>query len=730
MGRFGTVVRAVLAPLAMMVIAGLAGCSSSNPVKVANYPVPASISITPSPYLSLELGTNQAFTATIEDSAKANITEPVTYISSNSGVVTVAANGLACAGSWDSLSSPQICTPGAIGVAQVTAVAKGVSSAPTTVYVHQHIDKIVISTVTTVPPAPPTPCLSVGQTIEYQASAFSRGIDITSTVGIFTWQALTSSVAALSTTATGLLQGQLQITAKVPGVTPIFASVGTANSVPVNFTTCAVQSITLTATGASSSSTTITPTVIDTLGTVIGNTSLNVPLTWSSSESASASVSSSGVASATAGGGGATIIASCTPPSCNIGFLPSKPIYPENVVQVIANNTGTTQSQAGTVYATSSACGTIDTCVSTIVPVTVPANTVGSFVTLPATPNSLVFDHQGAKAYLGTDSGQLGTKGLMVLTASSNSVNEFTSTPGKVLAVSPNGLNVIVSDTTDVPNQVYVFNTVTNTNVALSISGATAADFSPDSLKAYIVAGSTLYVYSLLDALQTIALTASANDVSFLSEGAFAYLAGGDLSGLAVYRTCDNADVTDPGKPSIPAPSLIKTLPGQAALVVHGVPPDTNNTFHVLALDPPNIDIISVNTTPQGCVPTVSDGPITSFNLGHGNFTASQMIVSQDGAAAYVVSPDLNSIVAFNIRGQTVSPIGLIGDAVALQASLTPSGAFLYVGANDGTIHVLQTATLSDLQQIAFPVDQSLCQNNAGLPFGITCNADLIVVKP
>ncbi|MGA8154498.1 MAG: hypothetical protein WB952_26370 [Terriglobales bacterium] len=725
MGRFGAVVPAILAPLTMILLAGLAGCSGGNPVATVNFPVPASISLTPSPDSSLELGTNQAFSATLENASKGTITEPVTYVSSNPSVVTVAANGLACAGSWDSLSSPQICTPGATGVAEVRAVAQGVSSPATTVYVHQHIDKIVISTIPTIPPSPTTPCLSVGQTIEYQAHAFSNGSDITSTVGVFTWQDVNLGVASLSTTATGLQQGQVQLTAMVPGVTPVFATVGGANSIPVKFTTCAVQSITLAVTGATSSSTTITPTVIDTLGATI----TGVPLTWSSSQSASASVSASGLASTTTGNGGATIIASCTPPACNIGFLPAKPIYPENVVQIIANNTGT-QSQSATVYATSTACGNIDTCVSAIVPLTVPANTFGNFVPLPATPNSLVFDRQGAKAYLGTDSGRLGSQGLMVLDAGSNSVTQFTSTPGKVLAVSPNGLKVIVSDTTDDPNQVFVFDTTSNTNVALRISGATAADFSPDSLKAYIVAGSTLYVYSQLDALQTIPLTAPAKDVSFLSEGAFAYLAGGDLSGVAVRRTCDNADVTDPGKPSIPAPSLIKTLPGQADLAVHGVPPDTNDTFHVLALDPPDIDIISVNTTPQGCVPTVSDGPITSFNLGHGDFVAKQMIVSQDGSAAYVVSPELNSIVVFNIRGQTVSPIGLIGEAVALQASLTPNGSFLYVGANDGTIHALQIATLSDLQQIAFPTNQSLCQDNAGQPFAITCNADLVAVKP
>src|SRR5271170_2727597 len=118
MGRFGAVVPAVLASLIMILLAGLAGCGSSNAIRTVTYPVPATISITPSPYTSLELGTNQAFNVTIEDSAKANVTEPVTYVSSNPGVVTVAANGLACGGSWDSLSSPQICTPGTTGVAE------------------------------------------------------------------------------------------------------------------------------------------------------------------------------------------------------------------------------------------------------------------------------------------------------------------------------------------------------------------------------------------------------------------------------------------------------------------------------------------------------------------------------------------------------------------------------------------------------------------------------------
>src|SRR5579863_1128593 len=139
MGRFGLFGLAV-SVLIIALMAGLAGCSSGKAVGTTNFPVPASITLNPAPSLSLEVGTNQGFTASVESARKTAITEPVFYQSSNSAVVTVAANGLACAGSWDSLSSPQICTPGPVGVAQVTATALGVISPPTTVYVHQHIE--------------------------------------------------------------------------------------------------------------------------------------------------------------------------------------------------------------------------------------------------------------------------------------------------------------------------------------------------------------------------------------------------------------------------------------------------------------------------------------------------------------------------------------------------------------------------------------------------------------
>jgi hypothetical protein len=718
MGRLGLVGFALFVALLLLLLADLVGCGSSSPVNTTSFAVPASVTLSPGPNVSLEIGNFQSFLASALTSTKTTIAEPVSYQSSNTAVLTVANNGLACAGSWNSLSNPQVCTPGGTGVAVVTATAQGVSSPSTTVYVHQHIDKVTVSLF--VPPnlPPPTnPCYSVNQTSIYQANAFSRGVDITNTVGVFSWQTLVPAVATLSTTAFGLLQGQVQVTAKVPGLTPLFASIGNNTSLPLSFTTCPVQSITLAVTTSTDNSKTITPTILDTLGTTI----TGIPLTWSSSEPASVNVSIAGGASGTSAGGTATIIASCTPPTCNVGFYPSLPIYPQNVVNMTATPTGTTL--ATTVYVSSTSCGTTESCFSTIVPVTTP-DTVGNFLTLPATPDSLVIDRQGAKAYLGTDSGLLGTVGLAVLDTGGSTVTQFASLPGKVLAISPDGGKVVISDTSalDAPNHVYVFDTVTNAVSTFQITGATAADFSPDSLKAYIVAGSTLYVYSKVDGLRTIPLAAPADDVSFLSEGAFAYVAGGATSSLTVWRTCDNGRADTISVPAVP--SFIKTLPGPAKLL----PADTPDAYHMVAVDSPGLDIISVNTTPTGCSPAVTDGPVASFNLGQGNFVPTQLILSQDGTTAYVIASNLSSILVFNIPGQTASAISLYGGALPLRASLSSDGTLLFVGASDGALHVVSTVAGGDTRQISFP--QGICQNSIGQPFPITCLPDLIAVKP
>src|SRR5437879_12804471 len=120
----------------------------------------------------------------------------------------------------------------------------------------------------------------------------------------------------------------------------------------------------------------------------------------------------------------------------------------------------------------------------------------------------------------------------MVLDPAANppTVNTFNAVTGKVLAVSPDGNKAVVSDTSITashPQQdVSIFDqTNSGSRVDLRISGVTAPDLSPDGLKVYMVGANAknLYVYSPVDRLKTNPLPAQAPDVSYISNGAFAY---------------------------------------------------------------------------------------------------------------------------------------------------------------------------------------------------------------
>ena len=763
MGRSSLIiVRLAFISIAVTLIAGLTGCSSTNPTKTTNFPTPANISLSPANPVSLDAGSaTQTFTANPRNSSNTTITTPVTFFSSNTAVLTIASNGLACAGTWDSLTAPQICTPGPVGMAQVTARSHGVSSPPTTVYVHQHIDRIVISPVAGQTP-PTGPCFSKGQSFNYQANAFSRGLDITGTVGPFTWQSVNNDVTTLaiatdSAPVAGLVTGQAKVTAHTPGITSLVASNGNVNSQPLDFATCAVQSITLAVNGSttnsinvtSGSGKTVTATVLDTQG----NTITGLPLTWSSSNPLSVSATSGSIATPKAGG--ATVVASCTPPTCNIGLKPLLPIYPEGAVDVVVApaSTTTTTTTTPTVYVSSTGfssspagnCATTVGCVSLLVPIGSPNNTVGAAVVLPATPNSLVFDRQGAKAYMGTDFSFFGSRGLMQITvASPPTVTQFKSVIGKVLTVSPDGKKVVLSganpNAVPVPGsnapppatQVIVFDTTTNSGTTLNIAGATAADFSPDNLRVFIAAGSNLYVWSAQDALKKIALTAPAKDVSFSPEGAFAFVAGGSSSSsVTAWSTCGLTSALTNNVVLPAVPLFLKALPRDAVNLADPPTAGSATTItSVLAVDSPGIDLFRVARAPTGCASTASSGTATPFNLGQGSFVPIQLIVSQDAARAYVLASDRGSVLVFNIDNQTSSAIPLSGDAIPIQASLTPDGSRLYIAAADGQVHILDTQNGGDILQISFPTDPTTFQ--AGLcgdvPF--TCDPDLIAVKP
>jgi hypothetical protein len=170
---------------------------------------------------------------------------------------------------------------------------------------------------------------------------------------------------------------------------------------------------------------------------------------------------------------------------------------------------------------------------------------------------------------------------------------------------------------------------------------------------------------------------------------------------------------------------MIRALPDAATIAV---------------LDPPHLELISVSPigTLTGCTPLVSNTITGTFNLGQGNFTSTQFIISPDGSAAYIRGQQSNSvpfsfIIAFDFVTQTPSSISLVGNAVPLSASLSPAGDFLFVGADDGAVHVIDTASRTDLQQITFPYPSNALCYGGGTPATqspVPCLPDLVAVRP
>jgi hypothetical protein len=397
------------------------------------------------------------------------------------------------------------------------------------------------------------------------------------------------------------------------------------------------------------------------------------------------------------------VIGSCTPPTCNAGINPTLPIYPQAAFNFDVR--GTTSAASPTVYATTTACGDLlanpfnATCTPTLVSVTRPSATApfaaGTPVALLSTPNSFVFDRSGGHAYFGVDSTDFNQKGLMIFDGSS--VTEVRSAPGKVLAISPDGNSTIVSDTFDSPNLLFICTNCSSTSrtvTSFQISGATAAAFSPDNLKAYILAGNKLYVYSKLDPLQTINLGGAANDVAFHPQGGFAYVAGPSTS-LTPYRNCDNAPISSATLNTSNTPLLIRPLPDGNTLLVLG---------------PPNIDLVSVTSLTSVACTGIITNTTNSFDLGEGSFIPTQFFISPDGSTAYILGNSSGSppsrlpfVIVFNVNTQSASVLSLSNSATPLSASLSPDGTLLFVGADDGTLHVIDTASGLDTQQVTFP---------------------------
>src|SRR5436305_4951608 len=311
--------------------------------------------LTPSSNTSLVLGGTLVFFSTVQAASGTSLSTPVTSSSSDTSILNIASNGVACAGRWDQTFST--CSPGATGVVKITATALGSASIPTYVFVHPAIDSITVTGILLDGVPVQEPCLSQSQSMTLEAHAFSRGIDVTASVGPFTWSQSNPTVATLTpvvnnsytfptnrVTATAAVLAITQIYASASGVSSTSFQQPTSGQSPVLdfFSTCPVQNIALEvgAVGTRQTSFSLTKgtgvasqTVFATITDVMGNSTLvnntgsvvlsKIPLTWLSSHPGAISVASGCTESCQLtlnSPGAASITAACSPPTCNVGF--------------------------------------------------------------------------------------------------------------------------------------------------------------------------------------------------------------------------------------------------------------------------------------------------------------------------------------------------------------------------------------------------------------------------
>jgi hypothetical protein len=792
----------------------LPACGGSKPPGPSPFPV--KINLNPAPSTSVAAGTVFQFNATAENSANSSISLSFTYVvtplgqnSVGAAILDVAPNGYACAGAWNA-PLYNACTPGNTGVVQVTATAAGASSVPTVVFVHPPIDDIQISVVPPVnapPPACPNQtelpmacnlkfnsnainyCMSQNQSETLQATAYSQGVDVTSSVGTFTWSQATPSVGTIAP----IVNSQYNVATNqaiasantTPGQTEIVATASGVSSRPYYLETCPVQCIALelsdngSLTGTTNfiankgTTETITATAVDVQGCIVPRPTL----TWvSSSPAALAAGGGSGCSPgatcsvSTSQPGAAAITASCTPPTCNVGFplnpagYPA-PYIPQPVYAVTAiSGLVTGATTATSVLATSQDCYSDILCTVGIYNVSTSTNLSEGASPMPAPPNSIVMDLAGDRAYLGSEFGafsvapsSLGTSNnaFALLPAPGTPLGLVT---GEALAASHNGNVSIFSDTVSTPNQVYVVSSSPASTVELNvINSGTAAAFSPDGLKAFILGdgGNSLYIYSTLQALQgPVSLPTPASSIVFNSTGAFALLSGGSAAGsFAVYNTCDNSAVTltSPGVPLPGPPSFLKMIPaGNFPLgSVFGnttIPAnlDPSGLDFFFGLDSTGIDVIATNTfmasTSALCPSPVTlaqiqplTTPPTFFppfhvNIGQGTFHPINFFVSPDATHAYIVASDRSSVLVYDFSTNSVTAIPLVNNATPVAADITVDGTLIYVAASDGMMHQINIPLSADEYQVFFsPLANS---PNSFCYTGASCSLDLIAVKP
>ena len=436
----------------------------------------------------------------------------------------------------------------------------------------------------------------------------------------------------------------------------------------------------------------------------------------------------------------------------------------------------TTKPPTYTAWAATTGCQGVAGCSSALFAVTPGTTPITAVVTLPRTPNSLMFNHLAAgRLYIGSNEGLM----FVDVTAASPTVAAISNSPtpcnvslcGKVLTISNDGKLVVVADTVSTPNQVYIFNgsTTSGGSIDLVIPGETptAAAFSPDEQKLFILTNTgRMYVYSTVDALSSVPLATTATDVKFAADGSFAYVAGDPASSISQYSTCAvNGLPTSKLGTTATAATPLTIFPSEN-VQANGPPlassgPNKNQPSlvqDVIALEPPNIEVLTAQFTQQPStidpsnddkltcdVPVVANPFISKglFNLGQGDFVPLYSNLVANGSQVVLVAQKIPAVLLFNVSNGNTPSIPLAGSADPLAATASTDGSQVFVAACDqydqttvpptcavGSIHIVNTISQGDIQQVPYlnGSNRNMCTNN-GNP-APQCLPNLIAIRP
>jgi trimeric autotransporter adhesin len=322
----------------------------------------------------------------------------------------------------------------------------------------------------------------------------------------------------------------------------------------------------------------------------------------------------------------------------------------------------------------------------------------------------------GTTLYFGSS-----TELMTVSTATNTLTNENLNVPGKVLAVSPDNTQVLISDPV---RGVFYLLTTGKAGTFQTFGGTgTSAKWSTDGTTVYIAGGNAMYIYNTFTGFHTFdATSVLANDVALAVPAEAGFFAGTQTTARGA---CPDTTQTPPDYYPVAA-NAAATTDRIAA---------TNDGKHILGVGAGTQFYDIAVTLPGGACPattgiTIPVTPLHTALTGVNASTFNSVVASPDSTLGVVTYTPAGTatgapLPVYNVPATglgTLQNVLLTGATAPVSAIFSPDGTALYVGtAGDGKLHVIAVPGLTDSLQLATNLVD--LQNNP-VP------ADLIAVRP